>query len=63
KELQRIQGEVPSPLAPPTGCHFHPRCPHAIDRCRSEYPALRSFGDTQAACHRVEELVGAENPA
>src|SRR5262249_30203126 len=36
-----IRGEIPSPLAPPAGCHFHPRCPHAFQRCRSEVPALR----------------------
>src|SRR5262249_843235 len=38
-----IKGEIPSPLAPPTGCHFHPRCPHAFERCRAEVPALREI--------------------
>jgi peptide/nickel transport system ATP-binding protein len=53
--FSRIEGDVPSPLHPPTGCHFHPRCPVAIDRCRSEYPALRRTGQTHVACHLVEE--------
>jgi peptide/nickel transport system ATP-binding protein len=35
-----IKGEIPSPLDPPTGCHFHPRCPHAMDRCRASAPPL-----------------------
>ena len=38
-----IAGEIPSPLDPPSGCHFHPRCPHAMARCRVEAPALREF--------------------
>jgi oligopeptide/dipeptide ABC transporter ATP-binding protein len=47
-----IKGEIPSPLAPPTGCHFHPRCPHAMPRCISEVPALRSIGAGRlSACH------------
>ncbi len=51
-----IKGEIPSPLNPPTGCHFHPRCPFATDRCRSERPALRALGPhASAACHLAEE--------
>ncbi|QXW47281.1 ABC transporter ATP-binding protein [Pseudomonas amygdali] len=47
-----IQGEIPSPLNPPTGCHFHPRCPHAMARCREEVPALREVSPShQSACH------------
>ncbi len=47
-----ISGEVPSPLSPPGGCHFHPRCALAVARCRSERPALRPMGDgRQVACH------------
>ena len=46
-----VRGEVPNPLAPPTGCTFHPRCPHANERCRREVPA---FIDG-VACHAVEE--------
>jgi peptide/nickel transport system ATP-binding protein len=51
-----VGGEVPNPLNPPTGCAFHPRCPHANERCRSETPQLRDPGDgSQVACHAVEE--------
>jgi peptide/nickel transport system ATP-binding protein len=46
-----VAGEVPNPLAPPGGCAFHPRCPHATERCRRETPAL--IGGV--ACHAVEE--------
>ncbi len=47
-----IRGEIPSPLAPPSGCHFHPRCPHAFDRCRLEAPALREIAPNHiSACH------------
>ncbi|MBL8378920.1 MAG: ATP-binding cassette domain-containing protein [Burkholderiales bacterium] len=50
-----VQGEVPNPLDPPTGCAFHPRCPHADARCRSEAPTLREFAGVRVACHAVEE--------
>ncbi|MCU0906618.1 MAG: ATP-binding cassette domain-containing protein [Rhodobacteraceae bacterium] len=51
---QRLQGEVPSPLAPPPGCRFHTRCPIARDRCRTETPALREVAPGQSvACHAV----------
>jgi peptide/nickel transport system ATP-binding protein len=50
-----VQGEVPNPLNPPTGCAFHPRCPHANARCSSERPALKAFKGIQVACHAVEE--------
>jgi oligopeptide/dipeptide ABC transporter ATP-binding protein len=47
-----IKGEIPSPLAPPSGCHFHPRCPHAMARCASEAPALREIAPGRwSACH------------
>lgn len=48
-----LAGEPPSPLSPPPGCAFHPRCPHAIDRCRRELPLLHGDAHT-TACHRVE---------
>jgi peptide/nickel transport system ATP-binding protein len=51
-EFRPIAGEIPSPLAPPPGCHFHPRCPHAEERCRRHVPALRALGaERAAACH------------
>jgi peptide/nickel transport system ATP-binding protein len=47
-----IKGEIPSPLAPPAGCHFHPRCPHAMPRCSTEAPLLREIAPgRQSACH------------
>jgi oligopeptide/dipeptide ABC transporter ATP-binding protein len=47
-----IKGEIPSPLAPPSGCHFHPRCPHAFERCRKEAPKLREIAPGHiSACH------------
>jgi len=58
-----VAGEVPNPLNPPTGCAFHPRCPHANERCKREAPVLKFYRHagggaddlTQAACHAVEE--------
>jgi peptide/nickel transport system ATP-binding protein len=46
-----VAGEVPNPLAPPQGCAFHPRCPHANQRCRQERPRVIDH----VACHAVEE--------
>jgi ABC-type dipeptide/oligopeptide/nickel transport system ATPase component len=50
-----LKGDVPSPIHPPSGCPFHPRCPHATERCRLEKPVLRqpdaSRPDHQVACH------------
>ena len=47
-----VKGEIPSPLDPPPGCHFHPRCPHAIARCKVEQPALREIAPGRiSACH------------
>ena len=50
-----VQGEVPNPLNPPSGCAFHPRCPHANARCSSERPALIEIQRVRVACHAVEE--------
>ena len=50
-----VAGEVPSPIDPPSGCAFHPRCPHADTRCRAERPELKPAGGAQVACHAVEE--------
>jgi peptide/nickel transport system ATP-binding protein len=52
RRYQPIRGEIPSPLEPPSGCHFHPRCPHAGPRCRVEAPALREIAPGRwSACH------------
>ena len=50
-----VGGELPSPIAPPPGCAFHPRCPLARERCRVEKPAHTVVGDVQVACHAVQE--------
>ncbi|MBX9751406.1 MAG: ABC transporter ATP-binding protein [Roseococcus sp.] len=47
-----VKGEIPSPLNPPSGCHFHPRCPHAMERCKVEVPKLREIAPGHfSACH------------
>jgi peptide/nickel transport system ATP-binding protein len=51
-DYQPVSGEIPSPLDPPTGCHFHPRCPHANERCEIEQPVLRETAPNRlSACH------------
>jgi peptide/nickel transport system ATP-binding protein len=50
-----VGGEVPSPINPPSGCAFHPRCPFANERCRRERPELTEAGGTRVACHAVAE--------
>jgi peptide/nickel transport system ATP-binding protein len=52
KAFVSIRGEIPSPLAPPPGCHFHPRCPHAMPRCKIDRPVLREIAPGRlSACH------------
>ncbi|HEU5338992.1 MAG TPA: ABC transporter ATP-binding protein [Sulfuricaulis sp.] len=52
RTIIRLQGDMPSPSNPPSGCHFHPRCPHAMDICRQQYPATERFSAThEASCH------------
>jgi peptide/nickel transport system ATP-binding protein len=47
-----VKGEIPSPLDPPSGCHFHPRCPHATERCKVEQPMLKEIAPGRlSACH------------
>jgi peptide/nickel transport system ATP-binding protein len=56
RDRSPAQGEVPDPVNPPTGCPFHPRCPHVNDRCRQEVPSLqRTRTGGRVACHGVEE--------
>lgn len=55
--VPKLKGEVADPSSPPTGCYFHPRCPYAQDRCKTERPLLRRLpGGRQVACHFAEEL-------
>jgi peptide/nickel transport system ATP-binding protein len=56
-----LEGEVPSPIAPPPGCHFHPRCPFVTERCRLEAPPLFDLGDGhRSACFRTEPSAKAQ---
>jgi oligopeptide/dipeptide ABC transporter ATP-binding protein len=56
-----VPGEPPSPASPPAGCRFHPRCPHASERCRTEDPALRApcedDSSRRVACHHAEQFI------
>jgi peptide/nickel transport system ATP-binding protein len=50
--FEAVKGEIPSPLDPPPGCHFHPRCPFAFERCRVERPVLKEIAPGRmSACH------------
>ena len=56
-QAQKLEGEIPSPANPPPGCKFQTRCPHAVDRCRSEEPKLEGAGHEHfVACHFADEL-------
>jgi peptide/nickel transport system ATP-binding protein len=53
RQIIRLSGDLPSPVSPPAGCHFHPRCPDVMDVCRETYPASVRVGEHHlAACHR-----------
>ena len=54
--LKALEGEVPSPINPPSGCHFHTRCPFATPECKTKIPVLRSIGQTSVACHHGEKF-------
>ena len=57
RERIKLQGELPSPMDVPEGCHFTPRCPYATQRCKEECPKLREFDKGHyVACHRVENV-------
>ena len=56
RQFKPIEGEIPSPLDPPSGCHFHPRCPFATARCRTEAPVLKEIASRRfSACHLNDE--------
>lgn len=60
RNRQPQSGEVPSPLKPPSGCTFHPRCPRADARCAAERPEMQAYADgSRVACHRVAEAMAA----
>jgi oligopeptide transport system ATP-binding protein len=50
-----LEGDVPSPIDPPSGCTFHPRCPRAFDRCPRETPVLTAEGEHRVACHLFDQ--------
>ena len=56
-KAQKLEGEIPSPTNQPTGCKFHTRCPHMIERCKSEEPQLEGDEGHQVSCHRWKELM------
>jgi peptide/nickel transport system ATP-binding protein len=55
RQRKKVEGEIPNPINPPSGCTFHPRCPFMFDRCEVEIPALLPNGVSETTCHGVEE--------
>lgn len=55
RDRKQVEGEIPNPINPPSGCTFHPRCPFANERCKREIPQLKKYGTGVASCHAVEE--------
>ena len=51
-----LTGEMPNPISPPAGCHFHPRCPHVMDICRVTTPPPGRCGKRAVACHLYPEV-------
>jgi len=59
RQVIRLQGDLPSPADPPAGCHFHPRCPEVMPKCKTIYPNQSRFGETHSVhCHLYESLEG-----
>jgi peptide/nickel transport system ATP-binding protein len=55
RKRKKVEGEIPNPIDPPTGCAFHPRCPFVFERCPRDIPKLLPNGVSETACHAVEE--------
>jgi len=56
RDIIRLEGDLPSPVRPPAGCHFHPRCPEAFGQCRESFPGNTRFtASHSAACHLYGE--------
>jgi oligopeptide/dipeptide ABC transporter ATP-binding protein len=63
RQRRILQGDPPSPISPPSGCHLHPRCPYAVDVCRRSRPELVVAGEEHAAaCHRWHDIVSSRSP-
>ena len=55
RQRKPVEGEIPNPINPPSGCTFHPRCPFVNDRCRKEIPLALTANESTVACHAIEE--------
>ena len=59
QEVLKLEGDPPSPINPPAGCYFHPRCPHAMDKCKTRYPDLTTVNDGHTvSCYLMETQSG-----